>query len=110
MGHTRKGGKISKEDLWIRAGGEQHIIKELLDLQIIKREISWNSEVWPELSIRLCSVNQERLKKWLYVVWLQDRRGVRTATQQPMSQAIVHVGDHVCSSKSVHTSTKETST
>ena len=110
MGHTRKGGRILKEDLWIRAGGEQRVIKELLDLQIIKRETSWNSEVWPELSIRLFSVNQERLKKWLYVVWLQDRRGVRTATQQLTSQAIVHVGDHVCSSKSVHTSTTETST
>lgn len=51
------------EDLWIRAGGEQRVIKELLDLgREFGRETPWSSEVWPELSIRLFAINRGGLR------------------------------------------------
>ncbi len=45
----------------------------------------WSSEVWSELSTAVFGVNTNQNRKWLYVVWKQNRRGLRTHVMKPKS-------------------------
>lgn len=79
MGRYRKGTKLKVEDLWIKSGGKDRVITELHSLNITKKNTRWNSDVWATLSVHIFGIANESYKKWLNVVWQQNRRGVRTA-------------------------------
>ena len=59
-----------------------------------KKETSWTSEIWPELSVIFFGINQDRCKKWLYTIWHQNRRGVRTSvTQSTINTGAVNIDE-----------------
>ncbi len=49
------------------------------------KKTDWSSEVWSELSTAVFGVNTNQNRKWLYVVWKQNRRGLRTHVMKPKS-------------------------
>jgi len=100
MGRTKKGGRIPKDNLWIRAGGKDNIVSTLSDFDILKKETCWTSETWQELSVIFFGINQDRYKKWLYTIWHQNRRGVRTSvTQSTINTGAVNVDEGLSQSE-----------
>ena len=87
MVRYRKGTKLKKEDLWTEAGGRDRVITELLSLNITRANTRWNSDVWAKLSVRLFGIADVSYKKWLNIVWQQNRRGVRTAVNANWSDS-----------------------
>ncbi len=49
------------------------------------KKTDWSSEVWSELSTAVFGVNTNTNRKWLYVVWKQNRRGLRTHVMKTKS-------------------------
>ena len=54
----------------------------------------------PELSVIFFGINQDRYKKWLYTIWHQNLRGVRTSvTQSTINTGAVNVDEGLSQSE-----------
>ena len=70
------GAAQTRPDLWQEAGGRDTILQSFIAHRF-SNNIS--PEQWSSLTITVFNKDEENLRKWLKVIWQQDREGVRTA-------------------------------
>lgn len=82
-GHKKKKLK-SKKDLWEEAGGFE--------------VATYNSDVWRQLCLALFGTENKSQKHWLWVIWTNNRRGLRQTVCDSKKSKVQHLtlkGDNI---------------
>lgn len=59
------------------AGGMDALVRTMKSVDISKRNTSYSSEIWSELSLALFGQDHNKNRHWLWVMWTRNRNGVR---------------------------------
>lgn len=73
---TRGRKQKAAKDLWDLAGGFSVVVKEFSKLNV-GHTIPYNSEIWTNLSLSIFGNDNKQYKHWLWVIWHDNRRGLK---------------------------------
>lgn len=77
MGRYKKGQKQRNKDLWKDAGGREAVVKAFIAYNISKKK-KITTETWSNLAIGVFKQSNEKLIKWLMLIWKNNRQGIHT--------------------------------
>lgn len=77
MGRHKKGKVVKRTDVWAEAGGKEAVVFQFLKADILNREQGYSSDIWSDVSIALFGEDTRKNRHWLWVIWTNNRNGVR---------------------------------
>ncbi|XP_047664355.1 nuclear mitotic apparatus protein 1-like isoform X3 [Tachysurus fulvidraco] len=95
MGRLRKGHARRRSDVWAEAGGKENIVHQFLKADVLNRDLGYSSNLWSDLSWKLFDEDSKRNRHWLWVIWTQNRNGVKdqVVLNSPYDPTALEPGD-----------------
>ena len=63
--------------MWAKAGGMEVLVRTMKSAITNNKDTGYSSDIWSDLSISLFGEEKKKNRHWLWVIWNENRNGLR---------------------------------